>query len=576
MKSSKSSKPKRPSVAAVAVKPEAERRRLWIYAVGLAVTFIVVLQVYWPAMRGPFLLDDTYQPYMQPYYTDAPLKAWLVGVRPLLMFSYWLNFKQSGDETFGYHLGNVLLHFLNGILIFLAVRKALSWIQVNRPRQEILALFSAGLFLFHPLQTESVSYVASRSETLSVFFVLAAFIVFLYRKTASVGWGTTAIVLAIFGAAVLTKEHTAVLPALLLITDYYWNPGFSFAGIRQNWKLYVPIVAGGVAGVAYVFSVLSGSMSAGFAMKDLTWYQYFFTQCRAIWVYIRLFLLPFGQNADYDFPISHSILDEGAIFGFLGLAAVSVAAWIYRRKYPLASYGWFTFLILIAPTSSFVPIRDPIAERRLYLPFIGLLFITVEFVRRWKTSRTTLIGVLGIVLLAEAALSYQRNELWGSATALWRDTARKSPHKVRPQFQLAYVEFQQQACSAAVDDYAKAARIAPPTDDLLIDWALAYDCAGQSDGAIEKLKQAAALRPSAPVYSNLAREYGKTGKYPEALEALEKAEKADPKFAMTYYTRGAVYESEGNRAQAIDEYRRALNLDGHIQAARAALQRLGQ
>ena len=576
MKSSKPTKQKRGGTAtAVAVKLEPQRQ-LWLYALGLAVSFIVLCQVYWPAINGPFLLDDTYQPYMQPYYADQTLKEWLIGVRPLLMFSYWINFKQSGQETFGYHFTNVLLHFFNGILIFLAVRKALTWAKADKPQSEILAGFAAGLFLLHPVQTESVSYVASRSETLSVFFVLAAFVVFLYRKSVNVGWGTTAAVLLIFGAAVLTKEHTAVLPALLLLTDYYWNPGFSFEGIRRNWKLYVPIIAGAAAGVIYVLSVLAGSLSAGFAMKDLTWYQYFFTQCRAIWVYLRLFLLPIGQNADYDFPISHGIVDHGAMFGLVALLAVSVAGWIYRRQYPLASYGWFTFLILLAPTSSFVPIRDPIAERRLYLPFIGLLFITVEFLRRWKTSRTTMFAVLGVVLLAEGALSYQRNELWGNAVAIWKDTAQKSPHKLRPRYQLAFVEFQQQACSASVDDYAKAAEIEPPSHDLLVDWALAYDCAGQSDAAIAKLKQAVTVQPTAHAYSMLAREYGKTGRYPEALDALEKGEKADPNFAMTYYTRGAVYESQGNRDGAIAQYKRALALDGHIQAARDALQRLGQ
>src|SRR5438105_3539524 len=85
----------------------------------------------------------------------------------------------------------------------------------------VLAGFAAGLFLLHPLQTESVSYIASRSETLSVFFFLAAFTVFLYRKSNSVSFMTAIAVLALFGGACLSKEHTAVLPALLLLTDYY-------------------------------------------------------------------------------------------------------------------------------------------------------------------------------------------------------------------------------------------------------------------------------------------------------------------------------------------------------------------
>jgi hypothetical protein len=463
MKSSKTvNKPKRSATSVVRAAP-GRQAYVWQYALGFFIAFYAVYQVYSPALNGPFLLDDSYLPYMLPNFYVLPIGDWIRGLRPLLMFSYWLNFKQSGNEvTYGYHLTNVILHFLNGALIYLAIRKALSWISIERPRQEILAVFSAALFLLHPIQTESVSYVASRSETLSVFFVLAAFVVFLYRRSASAGVGIAITILILFGAAILTKEHTAVLPALLLITDYYWNPGFSLEGIRRNWKLYVPILIGGATAVALVFRMLSTAGSAGFGIQDFTWYQYFFTQCRVIWDYLRLFLLPFGQNLDYDVPVSRGILDHGAIFALIGLIAVSVLAWIYRRRFPLASYGWFTFLILLAPTSSFVPIRDPIGERRLYLPFIGLLFITVEFLRRWKTRQATLIAVLGLVVAAEAVLSYQRNQLWSSAVDIWKDTTDKSPAKLRPRFQLASAYYHAQRCGEAVEEFAKAAQLETP------------------------------------------------------------------------------------------------------------------
>lgn len=576
MKSSKSSKAKRSLPVAAAVAP-APQLRLWPYALGLLVAAFAVFQVYSPAMYGPFLLDDTSQLYMLPGFSDAPLKAWIRGVRPMLMFSYWLNFQQAGNEnTFGYHLVNVLLHWFNGILIYFAVRKALSWVRVVKWHLEVLALFAAGLFLFHPIQTESVSYVASRSETLSVFFVLAAYVAFVYRKGVDVGLGTALGVLILFGAAALTKEHTAVLPVLFLLTDYYWNPGFSFDGIRRNWKLYVPIMIGAGFSLAFVWRVLTTSLSAGFGLKDLTWYQYFFTQCRAVWEYLRMFLLPYGQNADYDFPFSRSITDHGTIFGLLALVAVSLVAWIYRRRFPLASYGWFTFLILIAPTSSLVPLRDPLAERRLYLPFIGLLFITVDLLRRWKAGKTTLAAVLGVVLLAEGALAYQRNELWSNAIELWKDTVAKSPNKLRPRFQLAYVYYQAQRCTEAVEVYAQAAQLEKPGSDLLIDWALAYDCADRPDEAIDKLKQAAAITKTAHVYSQIGMEYGKQGKYPEALDALASAEQVNPNFAITYLYRGNVYEAQGNKTRAAEEYRRALALDRRLQPARDALARVGQ
>ena len=567
----------------VAVAPAPQPRR-WPYAVGLLVALFVVFDVYWPAINGQFLLDDTYLPYMLPDYARVSLIGWIKGLRPLLMFSYWLNFQYADparagiQDTFGYHFVNVVLHFLNCILVFLATRKVMSWAAVEKWLSVVLAIFAAGLFLLHPLQTESVSYVASRSETLSVFFVLATLVVFLYRNGDVVGLGRTVAVLALFGAAVLTKEHTAVIPVLLLLTDYYWNPGFSLAGIRRNWRLYIPLAVAGALGFALVARVLSAAPTAGFGVKEFTWYQYFFTECRVIWDYLWMFLLPIGQNLDPDFTISRSITDHGAIIAILGLLAVTIAAWVYRRRFPLASYGWFVFLILIAPTSSFVPIRDPFAERRLYLPFIGLLFITVEFLRRWKISRNALITVLSLVLVAEAAATYQRNQVWSTAIDMWSDTVAKSPNKRRPRFQLAMAYFQAGHYPEAIEGFEKAAQIEQPNFDLLVDWALAYDGVGKTAEAIAKLRQAAALEKSAHVYSQIGMEYGKMGQYPQALDALATAIQLDPNFmgGVSYVYRGDVFNVQGNKLQAAEEYRHALAIDPNNSVAREKLARLGQ
>jgi Flp pilus assembly protein TadD len=583
MKSSKAVKAKRPVATVVAVAPAPQARR-WPYAVGLLVALFAVLDVYWPAMNGQFLLDDTSLPYLNPSFVGAPLFAWIRGLRPLLMFSYWLNFQYADpgragmQDTFGYHFVNVILHFFNTILVFLATRKVMSWAGVEKWLCRVLAIFAGGLFLLHPLQTESVSYVASRSETLSVFFVLATLVVFVYRRGNVLGLGRSVAVLALFGAAVLTKEHTAVLPILLLLTDYYWNPGFSVVGIRRNWRLYIPIAVVGALAIALVARVLSAATTAGFGVREFTWYQYFFTECRAIWDYLWMFLLPIGQNLDAEFPISRSITDHSAIVAILGLAAVTVAAWIYRRRFPLASYGWFVFLILIAPTSSFVPIKDPFAERRLYLPFIGLLFITVEFLRRWKISRNALMAVLALVPILEGAATYQRNLVWGTAIDMWSDTVAKSPHKLRPRFQLAMAYFQAGHYPETIEHFEKAAQLAPPNFDLLLDWALAYDGVGKPAEAIAKLRQAAALEKNAHVYSQIGMEYGKMGQYPQALDALATAIQLDPNFmgGMSFVYRGDVFSAQGNKLQAAEEYRHALAIDQGNSVAREKLARLGQ
>jgi protein O-mannosyl-transferase len=576
MKSSKTKKSTRTATSVAAAEPRANPW-IWIYAASLVVALIAGFEVYWPAIHGPFLLDDTYLTFMRPDAAYIPFRDWLNQTRPLLMATFWLNYQQSGaQDTFSYHAWNVLLHFFNAIFTFLAVRKMLSWASVEEWPTRILSFFAAGLFLLHPAQTESVSYVASRSETLSVFFVLAALVVYLYRKTATVSIPRILALLALFAAAALSKEHTVVLPALFILTDYYWNFEFSPSVIWRNWKLYVPIAAGAAIALVDLLRILRGNQSAGFQMQGLTWDQYFFTECRVIWDYLRLFVVPVGQNLDPDIDISRTVTAHGAIIGLIGLLAVSVLAWIYRRRFPIASYGWFVFLILLAPTSSFVPIRDPMAERRMYLPFIGLLLITVEFLRRWKTSRNALIGSLALVLVVEGALTYQRNLLWGSAIDIWKDTVSKSPQKLRPRFQLAQAYFQTADCADSVDEFGKAAALEPPAYDLLLDWGLAYDCAGNSQLAIAKFQQAAAQHPNAHTYSQLGMEYGKVGKYPEALEALSTAQRLNPGFAMTYYYLGNIHAIQGNRAQAREDYQRVLALDPNNAPATEALARMGR
>ena len=142
------------------------------------------------------------------------------------------------------------------------------------------------------------------------------------RRGLPFSWAAAALVLALFGAAVLSKEHTAVLPAVFLLSDYYWNPGFTFAGIRKNWRLYLPLAAAGLAGLAFIRQVLLSPNTAGFRVPGVTWSDYLLTQGRVIWTYIRLYLLPIGQNIDPDIALSRRPLDGGAIFGLVGVVAV--------------------------------------------------------------------------------------------------------------------------------------------------------------------------------------------------------------------------------------------------------------
>lgn len=556
---------------AVAAAPAAPGRKTWLYLLGAFLAVFLAFEIYQPAIRGPFLYDDRYLPFFAPEFASAPLKNWIAGVRPALMLTYWANFQLVQLEPYWYHVVNVFFHAANAILVWLIVLKILDWAGVDRTPRAILATFSGLLFLLHPLQTESVTYVASRSENQSVFFFFAAFAVFLYRRSIAVSWRIAIAVLILFAAACLTKEHAAVLPALLIFTDYFWNPGFSFAGLRRNWRLYAPILVLGLIGAAAIWRVLATSTSAGFGMKDLRWYEYFFTQCRAIWVYLRMIVLPYGQNIDHDFPISRSVFDHGALFGLIALIAVTSAAWIWRRRFPLAVYGWFVFLLLLAPTSSIVPIQDVLVERRVYLPFIGITLICCEFLLRAPLRRPAMAGALAAVLSVLGIVTYQRNEVWADAISLWKDTAEKSPNKSRPHFQLAFAYYSEGRCLDAVKEYQRTSELDNKDDRLYIDWALAYDCAKQPEAALEKLRQAASISKTGLAYSLIGMVYAKQNRRAEALEALDQAEKLDPNLEATYVNRGNVYLLAQEFDKAAGQFRRALELNPADPIARNGL-----
>jgi len=542
----------------------------WYWAAGLAALFIV-LEAYGPALRGPFVLDDQYLFYADPGTTSYTLSQALHTLRPLLMASFWVNYTMSGPVTYSYHAVNVLLHFGVSILAMCIAARLLQWAGVEGRMRQVLAAFAGALFLLHPLQTESVAYVASRSEVLSVLFYYAAFAVFLYDNSQKMSLRRALAIVALFGAAIATKEHTLTLPLLFLLTDFFWGRG----GWRKNIVLYGLLAVLSAVGGLVVAKMLATASSAGFAMKDLSPVMYFFTECRVIWIYARLFFLPYGQNVDPDLAISQGPMDHGAIFGLAALIALAAAAWIFRKRWPLASYGVFVFLLLLAPTSSLAPIRDVMAERRMYLPFIGLTLVVLEVLRRLELKQAIAAGVA--ILSIAAVLTYQRSNVWSSAEALWTDTAAKSPRKMRPLFHLAFAQYQEGNCGRAAATFEAASRLDAPDYRLLVDWANALSCAGQKDRAADEYSAAIRLNPGlAEAYVGLSAVYGEQRKLDEALRALDTAHAIDPGIAQIYVNRGGVFELQGNRAGAAEQYRHALKIDPTNRTAREALQRLGR
>ncbi|MEP6962573.1 MAG: hypothetical protein ABI995_10865 [Acidobacteriota bacterium] len=551
-----------------ALPAEARRSLPWWPMAAAAAGLLVVFAAYGPALHGAFVFDDRFQTFLSADAPFQPFGWWIQLNRPLLQLTFWLNFRLSEIDPFGYHVTNVLLHYMTSVVFAFVVARLLGLAGTTGIKRGALGIFAGALFLLHPVNTESVAYVVSRSEVLSVLFYFSAFAVFLYRPAGPIGWGRSAIIGLFMAAALSTKEHTLTLPALLLLTDYYFHP----KGIRENVRLYVPVGVATVLGAIGVSVILKSSGSAGFHVENLTPATYAFTQFRIIWTYVRLFFFPTGLNLDPDVAISTSLLDPGAILGLVALVAAVAACWIYRKRWPLASYGFVVFLLLLSPTSSFIPILDVMAEHRLYLPFLGLTLLSVELLRRIPASQATCVGIAAVAICG--ALTYQRSQVWSSPITLWADSVSKSPRKMRPNFQLGFAYYQKGDCANAEKYYSAAAGIRKPAGNLLMDWALALDCLERFPAALEVLRQAEALGESAPIKAQMAILYGKQQQWQQALALLAEAEKLDSSYPNTYVYRGDLYEVAADLPAAAEQYRKALQLAPWNDTARASLARV--
>ncbi len=167
MKKSRTTKPPEPPRKRV----ETGNRIAWIVAGAAA---LIAYLAYQPALDGEFVFDDRYLPFLAPDAMIRPIGMWIGKIRPVLLLSFWAHLHLMGQEPYSYHLVNLLLHLLNAGLVFLLLRHLLARLDPADGRNPLLAGFGAALFLLHPLQTESVAYVASRSEVLCGTFLLGS------------------------------------------------------------------------------------------------------------------------------------------------------------------------------------------------------------------------------------------------------------------------------------------------------------------------------------------------------------------------------------------------------------------
>jgi tetratricopeptide (TPR) repeat protein len=519
-----------------------------------------ILYVYSPALHGHFVFDDLSLPFCKTV-RNGPLLLWISTVRPVLMFTYWVNYRLWGLPPFSYHLLNLFIHCANTGMVYLVLKRLLEKANWKPSKTAVGAIGGALIFALHPLQTESVSYVAGRSESLMSFFLLLAYTIFLYRRKDAISWTEAILVLFLFALGVRSKENAVSLAGILVLTDLFWTVPFTWSGLRRNWRLYCLMVPGVAVAAAAVFRVLATAQTAGFAAGSFKWYQYSFTEARAIFTYLRLAVLPFGQSLDQDYPTSHTIFEFGAIWYMLALALMVVLAIRWRRRYPLFCFGLLMFLIWLAPTSSIIPIDDALVERRMYLPLLGLILIGCEAAGRLRVSRTTGMCVLASCVLAFGTLSYARNRLWGQPDKLLEMAAAHAFYNPRPLLNFTESLISQGRCDLAPAYLSRAEQRLPNNFYVDLAWGQTLACLGHFDAAITRLQTAAKILPCSRAYELLGLVYGQMGRQEDAGRMLQTAVALGPNSETAHGSLALWYEKVNNFTAAEREYRNALNLD---------------
>jgi tetratricopeptide (TPR) repeat protein len=638
------------TAASESVGPQPRLFKLEVLAIVLLV--LAVILVYRGSLDGAFVFDDVPAILENPTLRHpgdlvgvlAPPgdQAGTVGGRPVLNLSLALNYAFSGPQPRGYHVLNLGIHVAATLLLFGVIcrtldrngdcpsgidgsgrtanpqphgirgvsasaaerdlRTALPWTSSwSHSDGLLIAFFASLLWAVHPLQTEAVTYVVQRAESLMGLFYLLTLYCFVHcagprtdtvtTDEASVRcrsllagdrplkiackqaptitsnkrlhshtvsgqdptdspdvdsahqswgrgiWAVLGVLACLFGMA--TKEVMVSAPLVVLVYDRTFVTGSLSGAWRKRRGLYL-----GLAATWFVLAVLVAGThgrggSAGFAAPADVW-PYVLTQCKAIVHYLHLAFWPDRLAFDYGTALVRhpgDVLPQ--CFLVLLLLTACAAAW---RQYPGVGFLGFCFFVVLAPSSSVVPIAtEPMAEHRMYLPLAAVSILVVAAIFAVLTRLTPRFARFGFCALGAAAAlglgaaTVRRNLDFRSATALWADTVQKVPGNPR-----------------AHNDLAEA---------ML--------AAGEPAKAAAEFLAAVQVDPDyTPAQYNLGVTLLDSGRPQEAIQHLEKALSAPRHQAELHLYLGEAFERTGQHARAVDQYREALRLaPGNAEAA---------
>lgn len=556
----------------------------------ILILILLPLALYFNSLQGSFQFDDRNlidQKWIADL--DAFNKYVSVGIfenRPILLWTFALNNTLHKNKVFGFHLLNLLLHTFVSILIYVVLfqtRRVLGRLPDKGRRTSPgasgngpgypplnLPLFAALLFAVHPLNTDSISYISSRSSVLATFFYLLTLCVFLRifsldnnrgRRPMQAGLG----LLTAGGIylAVASKLIAVTLPVLLGLWFLIFIRPAVFPRLGERlFSRKTTAAAASVLGVLLATALLAkpgilySPKDQGLLLFGGT--PYLLVEAKVvIFYYLKLFFAPINLNVDVGFPFTTFFTDPKIALSLLGIAALVYFAWKSENPWALAGVLWF--FLTLSPTSSFVPLNDLAVERRMYLP----MTLGPCLVAGWAVARIPRgWGVMVVLISLLSLLTLSRNQVWTDEVRLWRDAAGKNPFSSRTHNNLGKAYYEKGQVDQALLHFLTS------NENIKTHIAKQYNLANlgrsphrqtgnQPNGRGEAPPPPIAANLAEPHY-NLASVYLDKGNLIQAELEYQTAIRLNPDYFSAHLGLGSVYARMGRVEQAIDSFRQAI------------------
>ena len=477
--------------------------------------------------------------------------------QPLSWMSLGLDFLVWGMNPFGYHLTNLLLHMMNGVLFFFVALRLL--------RSSRGAIFAALVFALHPLRVESVAWVTERRDVLSGAFYLATILFYLRRYLR--------MALLCYLLSLLSKGIGVTLPIALLILDAY-----PLRRLSQGWPVLrekIPFLAasllfGSIALLAHSHTgVIAHFSSVGIIERVAI---SFFATAFYLWKTIAPFhLLPlYARPPHLDVWAWPFLASIGVVL------ALSLIFFSLRRRWPALLASWGYYLVTILPVLGIVLCGIYLAaDRYTYLPCLALALLAGAIIQRLDGSRRVAsMVVLSGIVIGLGVLTWRQCRVWHDSKALWGYTLSVDPRCAPAHNNLGTALAREGRTAEAVAQFQAALDIDPDYAEAHNNLGTAWARDGKPAPAAAEYRLALAVDPAyAMARDNLGAALMAQGRLDEAIIEYQQALQVNPNDAHAHNNLGLALEGQGQVPQAIAEFRRALEISPHYAEAAANLRR---